>query len=158
MCQLRFFKFVTVAICLWVSQGSIVGAEQVRVVDLAQDSCSILSLTGGEFTPNSSIPLTRLTGVLSVVVKCGVPRNLRISLSQMNIRNGWTKIQVVGGTGIFAGATASTTADTITIPISNTQSSGGDSVKIRVDLLAPSGKMLEAGNDYRIAVKANLDP
>jgi hypothetical protein len=158
MYQLRFFKFVTVAICLWVSQGSLVGAEQVGTVDRAKDSCSILSLTGGEFTPNSSMPLTRLTGLLSVVVKCSGYRNLRISLSQMNIRNGWTKIQVVGGTGVFAGATASTTGDSITIPVSSTQSSGGDSVKVRVDLVAPSGKPLEAGNDYRIVVKASLDP
>jgi hypothetical protein len=158
MYQLRFLKFVTVAICLWVCQGSLVGAEQVGAVDRAKDSCSILRLTGGEFTPNSSIPLTRLTGVFSVVVKCGSARNLRISLSQMNIHNAGTKIQVVGGTGIFASANAATTADSITIPISSTQSSGGDSVKVRVDLVAPSGKMLAAGNDYRVVVKANLDP
>jgi hypothetical protein len=158
MYQLRFLKFVTVAICLWVSQGSLVKAEQVETVDRAKDSCSILRLTGGEFTPNSSVPLTRLTGAISVVVKCGSSRNLRISISQTNIHNAGTKIQVMGGTGIFAGANASTTANSITIPISSTQSSGGDSVNVRVDLVAPSGKMLTAGNDYRIVVKVNLDP
>jgi hypothetical protein len=158
MYQLRFFKFVTVAICLWVGQASLVRAEQVGAVDLAQDSCSILRLTGGEFTPNSSVPLTSLTGTFSVVVKCGSSRNLRISLSQMNVRNAGTKIRIVGGSGIFASANAATTGNSITIPISSTQSSGGDSVNVRVDLVAPSGKMLEAGNDYRIVVKADLDP
>jgi hypothetical protein len=158
MYQLRLLKFVTVAICLWVCQASLVGAEQVGSVDRAKDSCIILRLTGGEFTPNSSIPLTRLTGAFSVVVKCGSSRNLRISISQRNIHNAGTKIQVVGSTGIFASVNAATTADSITIPISSTQSSGGDSVKVRVDLVAPSGKMLEAGNDYRIVVKVNLDP
>jgi hypothetical protein len=158
MYQLRLLKFVTVAICLWVCQGSLVGAEQVGSVDRAKDTCSILRLTGGEFTPNSSVPLTRLTGAFSVVVKCGSSRNLRITISQMNIRNAGTKIQIVGGSGIFASANAATTADSITIPISSTQSSGGDSVNVRVDVVAPSGKMLEAGNDYRIVFKADLDP
>jgi hypothetical protein len=158
MYQLRLLKFVTVAVCLWVSQGSLVAAEQVGAVDRAKDSCIILRLTGGEFTPNSSVPLTRLTGAFSVVVKCGSPRNLRISISQMNIHNAGTKIQIVGGTGIFASANTATNANSITIPISSTQSIGGDSVNVRVDLVAPSGKMLEAGNDYRVGVKADLDP
>jgi hypothetical protein len=143
MYQLRLLKFVTVAIGLWVCQGSLVCAEQVGAVDRA---------------PNSSVPLTRLTGAFSVVVKCGSPRNLRISISQMNIHNAGTKIQIVGGSGIFASANTATNANSITIPISSTQSIGGDSVNVRVDLVAPSGKMLEAGNDYRVGVKADLDP
>jgi hypothetical protein len=158
MYQLRFLKFVTVAIGLWVCQGSLVSAEQIGSVDRAKDSCSILRITGGEFIPNASNPPTRLTGAFSVVVQCGSSRNLRISLSQMNIHNAGTKIQIVGGSGVFASVMTTTTADSITIPISSTQSSGGDSVNVRVDLVAPSGRMLEAGNDYRIVVIADLDP
>jgi hypothetical protein len=158
MYQLRFLKIITVASCLWVSQVHLVGAEQFGSVNPAKDTCRILSLTGGELTPNSSIPLTRLTGVFSIVVKCDSARNLRITFSQMNIRNAWAQIQFVGGTGIFASVMTNPAADSITIPISSTQSSGGDSGKIRVDLVAPGGKLLEAGNDYRIVVKADLDP
>jgi hypothetical protein len=156
MYQLRFFKFVTVAICLWVSQGHVAQAEQTGVSppNGNANTCRIDSLTAGELLPISDPP-TGLTGTFAVAISCkgSVMGNLKLTLNPAVIYNGGVKMQFVNGTGVLASVNTNSAIGTITIPI-NSQGVTTGNGRVRVDIVAPSDELLQPANNYALVITA----
>ncbi len=156
MYQLRFLKFVTVALCLWVCQGNVAQAEQtgVKTQNGNANTCRIDSLTAGELSPISDPP-TGLTGILAVAISCrgSVTGNLQLTLNPAVIYNGGVKMQFVSGTGVLASANTNSVTNTITIPV-NSQGVTTGNGRVRVDIVAPSDELLQPANNYSLVMTA----
>jgi hypothetical protein len=156
MYQLRFFKFVTVAICLWVSQGNVAQAEQtgIKTPNGNANTCRIDSLTAGELSPISDPP-TGLTGMLTVAISCkgSVVGNLQLNLNPAVVYNGGVKMQFVNGSGVLASANTNSATNTINIPV-NSQGATTGNARVRVDIVAASDELLQPANNYSLVITA----
>jgi hypothetical protein len=156
MYQLRFFKFVTVAICLWVSQGNVAQAEQtgIKTPNGNANTCRIDSLTAGELSPISDPP-TGLTGMLTVAISCkgSVAGNLQLNLNPAVVYNGGVKMQFVNGSGVLASANTNSATNTINIPV-NSQGATTGNARVRVDIVAASDELLQPANNYSLVITA----
>ena len=154
MYRANFFKLVTVASCLWVSQGNYAQAEQVGLVAQAVNTCQIDSFTAGELLPVSNPP-TGLTGTFSIAISCTgtASGNLLLTLNPSVVNNGGAKMQFVSMSGVLAGANTNPSTNTITVPISSQGNQTGNG-SVRVDIVAPSGKLLTSANNYKLVVTA----
>lgn len=154
MYRAQFFKFVTVASLLVVSQGNHVQAEQVGFIAqaVAENTCQIDSLTGSELITVAN-PSTGLTGNISIVISCkgNATGTLLLTLNPSVVYNGGAKMQFVSKSGVLAGAGDSPSTNVITVPITSTGNQTGNAV-VRVDIVAPSGKLLRAASNYNLVV------
>lgn len=157
MYRSQFFKLVTVASWLWVGQGNSAQAEQMGLVAQAVNTCRIDSVVNEELLPVSN-PATGLTGTFSVAVRCTgtASGNLLLTLNPSVVYNGGAKMQFVSKSGLLAGANTNPSTTTITVPISWKDNQTGNAV-VRVDVMAPSGKLLNAANNYQLVVTAALN-
>jgi hypothetical protein len=156
MYQLRFLKFVTVAICLWVGQGNVAQAQQtgVKTPNGSPNTCRIDSLTAGELSPISDPP-TGLTGMLAIAISCkgNVVGNLQLTLNPAVTYNGRVKMQFVSGFGVLASANTNSVTNTITIPV-NSQGATTGNGRVRVEIVAPSDELLNPANNYSLVMTA----
>jgi hypothetical protein len=156
MYQLRFLKFVTVALCLWVCQGNVTQAEQtgVKTPNGNANTCRIDNLMAGELSPISDPP-TGLSGILTVAISCqgNAVGNLQLTLNPAVIYNGGIKMQFLNGTGVLASANTNSVTNTITIPI-NSQGVTTSNGRVRVDIVAPSDELLQPANNYSLVMTA----
>jgi hypothetical protein len=157
MYRANFLKVVTVAGWLWVSQGNYAQAEQVGLVAQAVNTCQIDSFTAGELLPVSNPP-TGLTGTFSIAISCTgtASGNLLLTLNPSVVYNGGAKMQFVNKSGLLAGANTNPSTTTITVPISSQGNQIGNGL-VRVDIVAPSSKLLRAANSYKLVVTAALN-
>jgi hypothetical protein len=103
-------------------------------------------------------PPVELRGNLSIKIKCrgnGSSR-LRLTLNPRNVYNGEVRIRLVSSTGLLGGVSDSPTSNTLTIPFSWRGDENGIGL-LRVDIVAPSGKLLRAATDYSLVVNATID-
>lgn len=152
----RFFKIVTVASWLWGGQGNL--AQSGQVTSNGNDNtCQIDRFTAGELLPVSDPP-TALTGEFSIAISCkgNAHGNLLLTLNSLTVYNGVAEMQFVVKSGILAGVSTSPSANTITIPV-NSQGNGVGNGQGRVNILAPSGSLLRAANDYKLVVTASFN-
>jgi hypothetical protein len=159
MYRANFFKLVTVAGLLWVSQGNYAQAEQVGLVAQAVNTCQIDSLQKDEDLSPISNPPTGLTGEFSITISCtgNASGNLLLTLNSSSVvYNGGAKMQFVRKSGVLAGANTNPSTSTITVPISSQGNQMGTG-SVRVEILAPSGKFLKAANNYQLSVTATFN-
>jgi hypothetical protein len=156
MYQLRFLKFVPVALCLWVCPGNVSQAEQtgVKTQNGNASTCRIDNLTAGDLSPISDPP-TGLTGIFTIAISCkgNVMGNLQLTLNPAVIYNGGVRMQFVNGTGVLASANTNSVTNTITIPI-NSQGVTTGNGRVRVDIVAPSDELLQPANNYALVMTA----
>jgi hypothetical protein len=158
MYRANFFKLVTVAGCLWVSQENYAQAEQVGLVAQSVNTCQIDTAIVGELLPVSN-PSTGLTGTFSIAISCTgtASGNLLLTLNPSVVYNGGAKMQFVNKSGLLAGANTNPSTNTITVPISWQPDNQTGNGVVRVDIVAPSSKLLTAENNYKLVVTTALN-
>ena len=158
MYRANFFKLVTVAGLVWVSQGNYAQAEQVGLVAQAVNTCRVDSTIIEELLPISN-PSTGLTGKFSVALTCTgtASGNLLLTLNPSVVYNGGAKMQFVNKSGLLAGANTNPSTTTITVPISWQPDNQTGNGVVRVDIVAPSSQLLIAANNYKLVVTAALN-
>lgn len=158
MYRAQVLNFITVTSCLWVSQGNYAQAEPMGLIAQStnDNTCQIDSFTAEELSPTSNPP-TGLTGTFSIAVSCTgtASGNLLLTLNPSVVYNGGAKMQFVNKSGVLAGANTNPSTNTITVPISSQGNQTGTG-SVRVDIVAPSGKLLQAANNYKLVINAVL--
>jgi hypothetical protein len=156
MYRSQFIQFVTVAGWLWASQGNLTHAEQFGFIaqNGNDNTCQIDRFIAEELLPISN-PATGLSGVASIAISCrgNATGNLILTLNPLVVYNGGAKMQFVSQSGVLAGATTNPATSTISVPISS-QGDRTGTATIRVEIVAPSGKLLKAANDYKLVLTA----
>jgi hypothetical protein len=155
--MILIIRLVTVAGWFWVCQGNIAQAEQVGLIAQNTNTCKIDSFTAGELLPVADLP-TGLTGTFSIAISCTgtASANLLLTLNPSVVHNGGAKMQFVSKSGLLTGANTNPSPNTITVPISSQGNQTGNG-SVRLEIVAPSGKLLKAANNYKLVVTAALN-
>jgi hypothetical protein len=156
MYRSQFIQFVTVASWLWVSPENLARSEQFGSIaqNGSDNTCQIDRFIAEELSPISNPP-TGLSGVASIAISCRgtASGNLLLTLNPSVVHNGGAKMQFVRQSGVLAGANTNPATSAITVPISSQGSQTGNG-RVRVDIVAPSGKLLKVANDYKLVLTA----
>jgi hypothetical protein len=159
MSKVDVLRIFTLAGLLWFPQiDSVRANDDAPPAEIPDNSCTINSLQReGEMVAIADPPV-ELRGNLSVKISCRGSGNsrLRLTLNPVNVYNGEVRMQLVSSTGLLVGASNSQTQNTFTIPFS-WQGDGSGVGMFRVDIVAPSGKLLRAATDYSLVVNATFD-
>lgn len=105
----------------------------------------------------NALPPTRLSTTLDLAVVCqgNASGNLSVTLESIVVHNGSGSMRFVNSSGLLAGANPNPTSTNITIPISS-QGDGRGNAQLMVEIVAPPGKLLRSGSDYRLSIGAAL--